>query len=169
MAVRRAPRDLRARLRVSRLHRMKRVLLTGATGFIGRHALAGLLRRGYEVHAVTSRSAGAADARVHWHHADLLDGVQQRILLDRVAPTHLVHLAWAVEHGAFWTSPQNLRWVGASLDLVRGFRDAGGTRVVMAGTCAEYSWGSDTLSEATTPVVPATLYGVAKDALHRVA
>ena len=39
----------------------------------------------------------------------------------------------------------------------------------MAGTCAEYSWeGTDTLSEATTKLAPATLYGAGKHALHTV-
>jgi len=38
---------------------MKRVLLTGAGGFIGTHCIAPLLERGYEVHAV-SRAARPA-------------------------------------------------------------------------------------------------------------
>ena len=32
---------------------MKKVVLTGGTGFIGRHVVPSLLRGGYEVHAVT--------------------------------------------------------------------------------------------------------------------
>ena len=41
---------------------MGRVLLTGATGFVGRHALPALASRGFEVHAVT-RGAPPTDAR----------------------------------------------------------------------------------------------------------
>ncbi|MBI4424212.1 MAG: GDP-mannose 4,6-dehydratase [Elusimicrobia bacterium] len=36
---------------------MKRVLITGATGFIGRHLVPQLLERGYEVHGIGLRRA----------------------------------------------------------------------------------------------------------------
>ena len=41
----------------------KRVLLTGASGFIGRQAVEPLLRRGYEVHAGQPLNAGARRSR----------------------------------------------------------------------------------------------------------
>ena len=37
---------------------MKKILVTGASGFIGRHTLAPLLLAGYEVHAVLSKKNG---------------------------------------------------------------------------------------------------------------
>jgi nucleoside-diphosphate-sugar epimerase len=36
----------------------------------------------------------------------------------------------------------------------------------MAGTCAEYDWNYELYSEQTTPLKPATLYGVCKHALQ---
>jgi len=57
--------------------------------------------------------------------------------------------------------------VEASSRLLRSFRRAGGQRVVAAGTCAEYDWTDGNLSEAATPLEPATLYGAAKLALYR--
>jgi nucleoside-diphosphate-sugar epimerase len=41
----------------------------------------------------------------------------------------------------------------------------------MLGTCAEYDWSTidGPLVEASSPLAPATLYGIAKDALRRVA
>ena len=50
---------------------MKRVLVTGASGFIGSHVLAPLLERGYEVHAVRLNAEQKGPAV--WHQADLLD------------------------------------------------------------------------------------------------
>jgi nucleoside-diphosphate-sugar epimerase len=49
------------------------------------------------------------------------------------------------------------------------FAAAGGQRVVTAGTCAEYSWedGDGLCREDETPLRPASLYGVSKDALRR--
>jgi nucleoside-diphosphate-sugar epimerase len=88
-----------------------------------------------------------------------------------VRPEVVVHLAWCAEHGKFWTSPENLRWVEASLALLRAFAAAGGRRAVLAGSCAEYDWttGDARLRENDTPLRPATLYGAAKNALREVA
>ncbi|MDO9408201.1 NAD(P)-dependent oxidoreductase [Patulibacter sp.] len=150
---------------------MRRVLVTGATGFVGRHALGALVSRGYEVHAVSSKGpTDDSPEGVVWHVADLLDPVAGPALVSEVAPTDLLHLAWYAEPGAFWGSPENLRWVAASLALLRAFADAGGTRAVLAGTCAEYAWENEThCVEGSTPLKPATLYGAAKHGLHVVA
>jgi nucleoside-diphosphate-sugar epimerase len=144
---------------------VKRVLLTGATGFIGRHAIAPLIAKGYEVHAVSSRPAARAADAVQWHTADLLDEDAVQRLLAGVRPTHLLHLAWYVEAGLFWTSPENARWLAASLALLQHFREHGGRRAVMAGTCAEYDWSHGVCFESLTPLRPTTPYGSCKNAL----
>lgn len=146
---------------------MSRVLVTGATGFIGRNALAPLVAAGHEVHAVSSRASVAETRGVTWHEADLLSSVD---VVRDVAPETLLHLAWYAEHGKFWTATENVRWVEASLALLRAFADGGGRRAVLAGTCAEYDWSATgLLAEDSTPLRPATLYGAAKHALRTVA
>jgi nucleoside-diphosphate-sugar epimerase len=148
-----------------------RVLVTGATGFIGRGTLDPLLDAGYEVHPVSRGKPDDPAARgLRWEQADLLDPRGADVLLARVAPSHLLHLAWYAEPGAFWDSSENLRWVEASLRLLRAFAENGGRRAVFAGTCAEYAWTERVVcSELTTPCHPATLYGASKHALHLIA
>lgn len=149
---------------------MNRVLVTGATGFIGRGTLEPLVTSGMEVHAVSSHGAPAdAPAGVHWHVADLLaPGAEAK--LAALQATHLLHLAWYAEPGRFWRSPDNMDWVSASLRVIRAFAEAGGRRLVVAGTCAEYEWGDDTVCvENRTRTRPATLYGAAKHGLRTVA
>src|SRR5206468_9393880 len=152
--------DLRARRGLARLPGVSRVLVTGATGFIGRHTLAPLVAAGHEVHA-TARTPGAAARGVTWPAADLLDSPD---VVRYVNPDALLHLAWYAEHGKFWSSPENLRWLQASVALLRAFS---GRRAVIAGTCAEYDWttGAWRLAE-DAPLAPATLYGACKHALH---
>jgi nucleoside-diphosphate-sugar epimerase len=127
---------------------VSRVLVTGATGFIGSHALRALEERGHDVHA----AAG-----------DLLDAGAAEQVIRSAEATHLLHLAWYAVPGKFWTAPENEAWVEATLRLLRAFYAAGGQRAVGAGTCAEYDWSGDgLLSETRTPLRPATLYGQAK-------
>lgn len=145
---------------------MKRVLLTGVTGFIGRHCLPLLLSRGYEVHALSSKTPQQTLPDVHWHQADLLDSGQVSKLMAKVQPSHLLHFAWYVIHGKYWTALENVHWVQASLDLLQTFTRHGGQRVVMAGTCAEYDWKYGYCSEQITPLLPTSVYGICKHSLQ---
>ncbi len=143
---------------------VRRIVLTGATGFVGAHATPALLARGFEVHAL-GRRPPAAD--VAFHTVDLLDAAAVRDVLGAIQASHLLHLAWYAEPGLYWRSAVNLDWVAASLALVRSFRETGGVRAVVAGTCAEYAWGFSRLRE-DAPCSPATLYGTAKDGTRRI-
>ena len=144
---------------------MKRVLLTGAGGYIGRHMLNDLVARGYEVHAV-SRGETANSEGVDWHSTDLLDAAATEALLADVQATHLMHLAWVTEPGVYWQSPLNKDWVNASTGLLEGFVRHGGTRAVLAGTCAEYDWTYGHCVEDGTPLRANSLYAKSKLALR---
>ncbi len=146
---------------------MKRVLLTGASGFIGSHCLRPLAERGYEVHAVsrTGRTTNGSAAAA-WHQADLLQPAAARGLIEQVRPTHLLHLAWYVVPGKLITAPENFDWVTASFELARRFAEAGGSRLVVCGSGYEYDWSHGYCTEGLTPCVPDTVYGACKHALH---
>jgi nucleoside-diphosphate-sugar epimerase len=151
---------------------MSRVLLTGASGFLGAHTLAPLTEAGHEVHAIACAEppSGAAREGVTWHRLDLTDARAAEALVSEIAAERLLHLAWYVEHGRYWQAPENVAWVEATLRLLRAFAAAGGRRAVMAGTCAEYEWSqAEAYDERTAPLAPATMYGVAKHATHLVA
>lgn len=144
---------------------MKKVLVTGATGFIGRHSLATLLGSGYEVHAVSGRRVPETPGRdIVWHQANLLEPGEITSLIKKIRPTHLLHFAWYAVPGEYWTAPDNLAWVRATALLMQVFSEQGGKRVVMAGSCAEYDWKFDYCSELFTPCRPTTLYGACKHA-----
>jgi nucleoside-diphosphate-sugar epimerase len=146
------------------------VLVTGASGFVGRRALAPLLERGYEVHAVgrAARAPAGTPDGVVWHGADLLDTAARRRLVAEVGASHLLHLAWYAEPGAFWAARENAPWVAATVGLVDEFAAAGGERAVLAGTCAEYDWSAPQPLREDAAIAPATYYGVCKDATRRV-
>lgn len=143
----------------------RRVLVTGATGFIGRHAIAPLLARGFEVHALSWPQAGEADG-AHWHQANLLVPAELKRVMDEVRPTHLLHLAWYVAPGKWAEALENYDWVRVSLELLQHFVVQGGIRTVVAGSCLEYDWSAGYCSEARTPRQPHTFYGTCKNAVQ---
>jgi nucleoside-diphosphate-sugar epimerase len=144
---------------------MKRVLVTGATGCIGHHAVNALVARGWEVHAVSSREAPTG-AGVVWHRANLLRDDEMEVAVAQARASHLLHLAWYVAPGRWAQAPENFAWVKASIELVRQFDRRGGVRIVTAGSCLEYDWRYGYCAEDRTPCNPHTVYGACKRALQ---
>jgi nucleoside-diphosphate-sugar epimerase len=144
--------------------RARKVLVTGARGFIGRRCLTRLASRGFEVHAVSSTVASANTGK--WHRCDLLEGTSVEKLIAEVRPTHLLHLAWIAKPGVFWASTENLAWLASGIRLVAAFYGAGGIRAVGAGSCAEYVESGTDCHEDRTAIAPGTLYGEAKAAMY---
>jgi nucleoside-diphosphate-sugar epimerase len=147
---------------------MKRVLVTGATGFIGRHTLSALVSRGFEVHAVSHVGPAQSQTGICWHPADLREQAELKRLVIEVGASHLLHLAWYALPKDYRFSLENVRWVQASIELIRAFHEAGGERAVVAGTCFEYDARYGFCSEALTPLNPSTLYGVCKSSLQQI-
>lgn len=150
---------------------MNRVMVTGATGFLGRHVVEALTARRLEVHAVARSFADSHEfinAGVRTHTVDLFDTPSVESLMADVRPVGLIHLAWTTTPGDYWTDPANELWTAASKTLFEFFSSHGGRRIVVAGTSAEYAWPSEVpLDEETSPVQPASLYGRSKDSLRR--
>ena len=99
-----------------------------------------------------------------WHVCDIRDTTSVSEMVERIAPTHLVHAAWYVEHGKFWHAPENVQMLQASIHLFECFGRNGGVRAVGIGTCGEYAFGPKILNEATSPCVPSSIYGQCKAA-----
>jgi nucleoside-diphosphate-sugar epimerase len=135
----------------------RRVMVSGAGGFIGRWSIPRLIARGYEVHAVVARAPGrelpAQLSGAEIHHADLLRKESVEALMHEVHPSHLLHFAWIATPGAYWTSSENRRWLAASQHLLQSFQRNGGMRAVMAGSCAEYDWSrAGVCNERSSPL-----------------
>lgn len=143
---------------------MKKILLTGATGYIGKFVLDFLISKDYEVHALVSSKIPDISAKnLFCHTVDLLDKNKTAELIGDIKPSDLLHLAWYVKHGRFWNAAENLDWVGATLNLAKAFAENGGQRMVFAGTCYEYDHTTnEPLSEKSSRLYPNTLYGTAK-------
>lgn len=137
-----------------------RVVLTGATGLIGRQTARVLAREGHEVTAV-SRSGDPVEGAAHALALDLLDPTATREAMEQAKPDALVHLAWYGGPNRMGARA-NLDWAAATLTLASAFAGAGGRRFVGAGSCAEYDWSKDHAHSESDTANPQSIYGHAK-------
>lgn len=128
---------------------MSRVLITGATGFVGRHAIAALAAR-HEVWALVRRIPEQPDPRVRWLLHDLslarpIAGLPRRI--DAV-----VHLAQSPNYRAFPERGAEIHAVsaGATATLLDWAVRAGASRFVLASTGGVYGTADAPLAEDQT-------------------
>lgn len=148
----------------------RRVVITGATGFLGRHALKSVVELGFQPHLLV-RDVAAGEASLartglseHVHAVDLLDATAVDGVIRSIKPWGALHFAWHDDPVSRWTSTENIRWKDATLALARSLSASGGKRLVVCGSCAEYDWSHEDLSERETPLNPSTSYGAAKAA-----
>ena len=104
---------------------MSRLLITGATGFLGSACLRSRSTTALAVHACARRPPGGSQTDM-FHRVDLLDPDAPAALIADVRPTHLLHLAWMATPGTYWDSPENDDWVEASMRLLDAFSLHGG-------------------------------------------
>ncbi len=150
-----------------------RVLVTGAGGFVGSHVVRVLARQGHAVFAVLRRRGLDEDAadgsgEVHAIRLDLKDAAGLASAVRDIRPDTAIHLAWYTEPDKYWGAPENLDCVAMSLNLARVLAGSGCKRLIAAGSCAEYEWRGEILSEESTPLRPRTFYGVCKNALREI-
>ena len=150
---------------------MKQVLLTGASGFIGRHTIQPLIKRGFDVHCIyrtVKPDITPNENNVTWYQTDLLNTTDIQNLFDSLSPTHLLHLAWDVTPGSYLESINNFDWLVSGLHLLNEFAESGGIRALCAGTCFEYDLRYGYCNENLTPAVPSTYYGSCKHQLQTI-
>ena len=132
----------------------RRLLVTGATGFVGPGLVTQARRRGWEVIALVLpgddlSSLGGAQNGVHVVRGTLADIDRWAPDVARLAPEACVHLAWATTPGLYLDTPENLHWLSWSGHLFAKLPEWGIKHVVGVGTCAEYDADHGFLREST--------------------
>jgi nucleoside-diphosphate-sugar epimerase len=145
-----------------------RVMVTGATGFVGRHVVSALLGRGHSVVAVGRERSGTRKLpwfnQVEFVESDLYNGFQPVLEAEQV-PKVMVHLAWQGLPNYRDYSHIN-RNLTSDLAFLEAAVNAGVQHLLVAGTCLEYGMQYGPLGEEleTAPITP---YGFAKDTLRK--
>jgi nucleoside-diphosphate-sugar epimerase len=149
---------------------MKKVLVTGATGFIGNYVVEELLRKNHSVIASSSNREKAERAswfnKVNYIPFDL---AETDFFKDYYSffgrPDLVIHLAWEglPNYSSSFHREINLPRHSAFLKnlVLHGCKD-----LTVTGTCFEYGLQEGALSEEM-PAQPVTIYAVAKDELRK--
>lgn len=151
-------------------HCLNRILVTGATGFVGRHVVNNLLARGEDVFAVVREGKEATFE--HVLRSDRLISTKSLFTEQEAwwqetlsGIDTVVHIAWYVETGKYLTSPENMDCLIGTLRMAKAAAAAGVRRFAGIGTCIEYDVSFGKLS-TNTPLKPTTPYAAAKAAAY---
>ena len=147
---------------------MSIVLLTGATGFVGRQLLKALQERGYQIRLVIREGSQSrvsnmkgiesivttkdlfAESSIWWKKS--CDGVDT-----------VIHSAWYAEPGQYLQSDKNLDCLIGTMNLAKGAASSGIKKFVGIGTCFEYKMSDKPLT-VDSPLEPLSPYAAAKAA-----
>jgi len=146
---------------------MKRALITGASGFVGRHLASFLHEKGFEVWASFRRDRARFPFRVLWLRADLTSSEETFELIRKSRPHYVFHLAAQAVPNVSWKDPEETfrANVVASISLLEGVRRfAPETRVLLASSTQVYGTsflrrGQVNEKDLASPVTP---YGGSK-------
>lgn len=141
---------------------MKKVLVTGAGGYIGRHVVAALLDMGAEVIAADMYADGI-DKRARIIKADIFSG-NSSIYKEFESPDVCLHLAW--QDGFVHNSDAHIGNLSKHYIFIKDMISGGLKHLAVMGTMHEIGYYEGAIDE-NTPCNPVSMYGISKDTLRK--
>lgn len=139
---------------------MKKILITGVTGFLGRNILEVFDENNFEIVGVSRSYQEIKGIRCIQTNLLEIGDIEKLITMEK--PDILLLLAWDVSPNIYWQSYNNHLWANSSIQLSEKFLRNGGKTIVFAGTSASYDYQYGYLVENLTPEKPSSLYGETK-------
>lgn len=150
-----------------------RVMVTGATGFVGSEVVLGLVAEGHAVTAIDRdpvllRRLAESSPGISAVAFDLERREGLAPLLAEARPDGLIHLAWYADPVDYLTAHANVASLEMTVALVEAALSSGCRRIVGGGSCVEYALLDRPLVESD-PADPRTLYAASKHAAWQIA
>jgi nucleoside-diphosphate-sugar epimerase len=140
---------------------MKKVLITGSTGFVGSYLIKFFLSKKYKVFALTRKNI--KNKKIQYIKMNLFNHANINRLIKNIKPDYLIHLAWEANPKKYVYSKNNFRWLHASINLYYNFCKYGGSRALLIGTSAEHDFDHRILKEDFIIKKNHTPYSICKE------
>ena len=133
---------------------MRRILVTGATGFVGRHVIDALSRPDVDITAIV-RNGSHEHLRVSSHVSrvvasdDIFAESNEWWTQLSAGVDTVLHTAWYTNPKDYMTSPENEHCLHGTLRMADGMCEAGVQRFIGIGTCLEYEQSGERLTTRT--------------------
>ena len=140
-----------------------KILITGASGFLGRHVLEGLNQSRHKISALARRSVNIDNILLLKGDLDNLNTIKPKII--EFQPDVVIHLAWqGIPDYSQKTSRLNLNLSIDFLDFILDHTEC--NKIITAGSCWEYGKEQGACKESDT-IVPKNYFTWAKHALNQ--
>ena len=150
---------------------MKRILLTGATGFVGRQVLNSLKRKGVSVSVTLRPGQDVPRGTKPIWTPNLFS--ESKVFWEKNCTDHhgVIHTAWFTEPGEYLNAPDNLDCLSGTVKLFQGAKAAGISHFQGIGTCLEYDITTKEVRDrkpiaSNAPIKPTNPYAAAKIATY---
>ncbi|MGL4606646.1 MAG: NAD-dependent epimerase/dehydratase family protein [Eubacteriaceae bacterium] len=141
---------------------MKKIVVTGSNGYIGRHVVKALLNMGAEVIALDIENSNV-DERATYLKYDVFNSEENAYEMLGY-PDVCLHLAW--KDGFVHNSISHIDYLPAHYHFLRNLLEGGLKHVAVMGSMHEVGYFEGAISEGTL-TNPISLYGIAKNTLRQ--
>lgn len=150
---------------------MKKILVTGAAGFMGSHLAETLGNKNYEVYGIDNFSVGRrhnVPKNIQFIECDLVDAKATKKLIEKIMPTLIYHLAAWAHEGLSQFTPRIITEnnYNAFLNLIVPAINNGMKRIVVTSSMSVYGAQHPPFDEKMSPQ-PEDIYGVAKASMEK--
>ena len=141
---------------------MKRVLVTGANGYIGRHVVEKLLDLGCEVYAADFQFDGV-DERATKVTTSIFQK-SKNLFQELGEPDVCIHMAW--RNGFVHNADSHIEDLPEHYEFIKTMIEGGLKQIIVMGSMHEVGYWEGEITE-DTPCNPKSLYGISKNALRQ--
>lgn len=148
---------------------MKKTLIFGSSGFVGKYLSHEFYQNGYDVYGCSSKAGVNTDEDLEATYVcDLLDYDQVKNVISEVVPDMIVNLAGRSSVGISWRIPRNTVEVNVcgAINIMEAVRSCNiDCRILMVGSSEEYGMSDKPLNEGMS-LNASNPYGISKQMLE---